>query len=1138
MGKEISTETNCPSKKDYSYFVDFLIFIGILIFARYHLLQRFYASFFISDGSEAFMQVTYYLEALRSGSSPFWDKYINLQTQGAPYSPIFSPVTILLIVTALLFKVSNIEHLAYMFAFISYALQVLAGFSMYLFLRYISLGRLAAIVGGMGYTYNLVVGSAGIYGINMGYYRMSALMIVPIILICIIKLFSQTKNTLYYIALSGFLLGVAFVCNGDVKPTMSFVPVFLFMAYFEGYKTHGFLKTTYIFTAILIIAVSIASVQFYTTYEALQEGVKSTWNQYRPTTPLHPDNTLLGFAQNTFSIITGFLFPHSFFEFYRDNTILGITADNYSEQKFGFGISLFILSVVGVFYKTRRHIVWFFIFVFYLLYVLGANTTFWPIFGFLSEIAHLRYPTRTGGVVLYFLFSIYAAYGIDVIMKRSASEFYDGCYKPFIRYLLILLGIISLGLVFVALQYYSPIFSPLKHTDQLSLIVSKVFVYLLILTLAAVIFKTHRGDIINETPLSTNRHKVETGTNRRLRGWFLRKAKRLGAGILNYATGIVNISYFFKILSFILISLFITIFFLFYLSGFLSNYSSYRDSYLFINLYGIKLHKESLLVISGLVLGLVTIMVGYRIKGNSKLMLIPLFAGMAALFLNPGWSDIELPSSLITEPSAIFKKDVEFEPMYRDKDLSYYRIQIPHRMRNKLAPGLGFQKSVYNYCCRQYMDKLRFSFGFDAGPIAYENILNATRDKYDHPFWKLYNVKYIVDDFKDNPLLLPQDSNSYERISDYIIKLKDTKPLVYFMEDFEVMDRHKFLGQVVSKGDTSILERVYLHDTPEGLCPSMSKGSSSIKVTDMRSGRLRAYVSTDKAGILVFSEVSAPSWRVYVDGVETKVLRAYGMFQAVQIEPGYHEVLFKYEILKSWKMRAAIVASLIALIFVITVVVNRCFRLPLSTIKDKIFSKINMQHVLLIFLGGGLIAGGVVLGYSIRDKGGIISSKPLSGCREITIGIMGYMPGVQKRIILSEDRITVSSFNNQNQNKNNLIDNNMGSFWHIKYPKNEPDAFEFVNFDLGDRKEIKVLKVMPRPGNDIVQMWDGDGAYWEGSNDRHVWQIITRLQVNRSELKDGEWINFILPEYQAFRYYRLKITDPDFLSFAEIELYG
>lgn len=492
---------------------------------------------------------------------------------------------------------------------------------------------------------------------------------------------------------------------------------------------------------------------------------------------------------------------------------------------------------------------------------------------------------------------------------------------------------------------------------------------------------------------------------------------------------------------------------------------------------------------------------------------------MVILFLRSETDNFTLPP--VTEPSAVFKRDVELEPLYQDKDLPYYRIYIPSNMKQKLSPEIGITKCIHNYCCRQYMDKLRLAFGLDGGPIVMEGIHNTigyTSKEYNHPFWRLYNVKYIVDEFEDTPSLLPNDSSSYERVSEKIIKIKDPKPLVFFMSNFKFLSPEFFHSRMIAEDDPSILEKVYLHDPfLTSISPTEGERPYQIKIEDMRSGKLRVYISTEVDGFLVFSEVWAPSWRAYVDGVEAKVLRAYGMLQAVELKAGTHEVFFEYNIFHSLRMRAAVAAALLASLFVLVAMERHLYEIANIAIASR--SK-TILYVSLFALGVALLTA--VWGNLESVLNRQVTSK----------GVLGYNPGRLKMIKLPKEGLRVSSVNDLNVGGNNLIDGDPLTFWHAKNPRLE--LVEWVVLDLGVEKEVKMLRILPRRG----YLWKGNNAVWEGSNDGHTWQTITTLQMKKLKLRNDRWVSFVLPKAHAFRYYRLKIADPFFLSLAELEVFN
>ena len=56
----------------------------------------------------------------------------------------------------------------------------------------------------------------------------------------------------------------------------------------------------------------------------------------------------------------------------------------------------------------------------------------------------------------------------------------------------------------------------------------------------------------------------------------------------------------------------------------------------------------------------------------------------------------------------------------------------------------------------------------------------------------------------------------------------------------------------------------------------------------------RVVVNAPEDAILVLTQQDSKSWRVYVDGVEQKKLLAGGIFRAVEVPHGRHEVIWRW----------------------------------------------------------------------------------------------------------------------------------------------------------------------------------------------------------------------------------------------------
>ena len=150
-------------------------------------------------------------------------------------------------------------------------------------------------------------------------------------------------------------------------------------------------------------------------------------------------------------------------------------------------------------------------------------------------------------------------------------------------------------------------------------------------------------------------------------------------------------------------------------------------------------------------------------------------------------------------------------------------------------------------------------------------------------------------------------------------------------------------------------------------------------------------------------------------------------------------------------------------------------------------------------------------------------------------GIQGIDLSSYGKIELDVSRIEVSSTNSPVEGKENLIKGLGDPYWHVKHPRETDETWIVV--DLGSETRLDVFAIRPR--SEHPQLWDGDAAILEGSNDNEEWDPQVKLELYLGELDDQDWIAFILPENMgSYRYYRLFSTYPNFLSLGGLELYG
>lgn len=187
---------------------------------------------------------------------------------------------------------------------------------------------------------------------------------------------------------------------------------------------------------------------------------------------------------------------------------------------------------------------------------------------------------------------------------------------------------------------------------------------------------------------------------------------------------------------------------------------------------------------------------------------------------------------------------------------------------------------------------------------------------------KLLNVKYVVS--------LPKiDSPDFRLVKvigakgDDLKPLEDTKSLKIY-ENLDYLPRFFMASdyRVIKKPDeyiSSLLDKkfdpektVLLEEDPQ--MEAAGKSGYDIEVIKYSGTEIELRAETDCPGILVASEAWYPGWKVYVDGVERKILKADYVLRAVALEGGTHTVRFEYRP-ESFRLGSIIsIASIIGLV--------------------------------------------------------------------------------------------------------------------------------------------------------------------------------------------------------------------------------
>lgn len=158
---------------------------------------------------------------------------------------------------------------------------------------------------------------------------------------------------------------------------------------------------------------------------------------------------------------------------------------------------------------------------------------------------------------------------------------------------------------------------------------------------------------------------------------------------------------------------------------------------------------------------------------------------------------------------------------------------------------------------------------------------------------KLLNVKFII----INPLRFDEMKGEWVEVvySDVckIYKVKGYLPRAFFVGKVGFADE-KWIIEGLRNDLFNPSEVVYFSEP----VPSPSNSgdvNSSVKIIEYSPHRISVDVKNDGDGFLILSDLYYPGWKVYVDGREERIYRAYTFLRGVFLKKGEHRVQFLFE---------------------------------------------------------------------------------------------------------------------------------------------------------------------------------------------------------------------------------------------------
>ena len=200
----------------------------------------------------------------------------------------------------------------------------------------------------------------------------------------------------------------------------------------------------------------------------------------------------------------------------------------------------------------------------------------------------------------------------------------------------------------------------------------------------------------------------------------------------------------------------------------------------------------------------------------------------------------------------------------------------------------------------------------------------------------LTNVKYVIS------LTLPTDVSGYDartqqmiaQIRSYfsdprfelafagqkysVYRNRSVLPRAFVAAGYElVKDKDEVLARLKTPGfDPS--RTVLLYKNP-GLSAAADTTPGTANVTHYDCNAITVKADMTRPGLLVLSEDYHPDWKAYDNGKPVPILQAYHTFRAVALEPGQHEVVFRYE--SRWYKLGSYLSGVALLFFIATLAI-------------------------------------------------------------------------------------------------------------------------------------------------------------------------------------------------------------------------
>ncbi len=216
-----------------------------------------------------------------------------------------------------------------------------------------------------------------------------------------------------------------------------------------------------------------------------------------------------------------------------------------------------------------------------------------------------------------------------------------------------------------------------------------------------------------------------------------------------------------------------------------------------------------------------------------------------------------------------------------------------------LPPNTGLVRDLRSIEGYDAMDVAAFNaYRNYVFPPGFNTLLawNARGVDYENQAFRLYGVKLLaLREPIEHPALelvaSPEETDEARRAETWIYRVNDPLPRAFCVPRVVSLDELAAIHAEDPRG----WDPLELAGLEQDWRPQRPFTSATVSEPAITNNQVRVAAELDGQGLLVVTEQAFPGWKVYVDGEEREILTANLIFRAVALDPGKHQVVFRYE---------------------------------------------------------------------------------------------------------------------------------------------------------------------------------------------------------------------------------------------------